>query len=83
MHDIQLENLPRVDDKITIAESYYAVLRLIEYYNDMDSSVDEMLIDMSGDDWSGSEPNDPGAWSLWLDCVDDCKPLGESEDGRK
>lgn len=76
MLNVKVDNLPREKDKITIAESYLAVIRLINYYNKMEGTIDEMLSDLSGDVWSDGKPNDSAAWSLWLDCVDDRKPLG-------
>lgn len=76
MHDIQLDTLPRSGDKITIAQAYEAILRLVGYYKSIGGSVDEMLVEMSSEYSIDDKPNDPGAWSLWLDCVDGCTPLG-------
>lgn len=66
-----LNNLPRSTEQVTLAEAYQAMLRLLEYYHQMgsDYEVGAILGDLSTDIWADGSPNDPAAWSLWLDSV--------------
>jgi hypothetical protein len=67
-----LDNLPRSDEQVTLAEAYRAMLRLLEYYHRLgtDYEVGVILGDLSTGVWPDGSPGDPSAWSLWLDSVD-------------
>ena len=73
-----LHTLPRADQSVRIGQTYEAVLRLLHYYAAMNGDIAEILSDM--EDWPDvgalGLPNDPSAWSLWLDCLDNRQPLG-------
>jgi hypothetical protein len=66
------DKLPRADERLTLADAYRAMLRVLEYYHgvDTDYEVGAILGDLSAGVWADGTPGDPAAWSLWLDAVD-------------
>ncbi|MFL5328940.1 MAG: hypothetical protein ACJ8C4_08480 [Gemmataceae bacterium] len=72
MKQDSFDNLPRATEKVTLAEAYRAMLRVLEYYHEMgtDYEVGAILGDLSAGVWADGSPSDPASWSLWLDSVD-------------
>jgi hypothetical protein len=72
MQNDPLNNLPRAAESIKLAEAYRAMLRVLEYYHNVDTNfeVGAILGDLSTGVWADGSPGDQASWSLWLESID-------------